>query len=80
MKRSALVGIARRFGEQRQPTIEIPRVDRQRQMLGHGLTMITAAHQRDGRPEGKHLLQMRFPIFDLRSEDRTEIASSRTLS
>ncbi len=52
-----------RLLEQGQPAIEVPSVDRQPQMFPHRLAMISAGHERDRRPERKHLLQkMRLPI------------------
>src|SRR5690242_14322491 len=50
--------------EQREPAVEMLRIDRQRQMVGHRRAMVATGHQRDRRPEGAHPLQMRLPIAD----------------
>ncbi len=64
--------IAGGFCKESEPAVEVPGVDRQRQMLLHGLTVIGAAHQRHRRPKGAHLPQMRLPILDPSGEDRAE--------
>src|SRR4051794_4392296 len=59
-------------GKDLEPTVEMRRVDRQRQMRGHRLTMITATHQRDGRPERAHATEMTFPVLHTAFENRPD--------
>src|SRR3974390_814753 len=58
--------------EQREPAVEVAPIDRQRQILLHRPAMIEAAHQRNGRPERAHALQMQFPVGDARVEHGSE--------
>ena len=58
--------------EQFEPAVEMPGIDRQRQVLGHRRAVIAARHQRDRRPERAHLRQMRLPIPDPGLEDRPQ--------
>src|SRR5690606_18063561 len=41
-------------------------------MSQHGLTLVAAAHQRDGGPERAHRFKVRRPVFNLGFEDRSQ--------
>ena len=47
-----------RLLEQRQPTVEVQWLDRQRKVGLHRLSVVAARHQHDRRPEGAQLGQM----------------------
>ncbi len=58
--------------EEIEPVIEVPGIDWQWQMHAHRLTVVDTTRQHDGRPEGAHALQVRFPVVNARIEDGPE--------
>src|SRR5690606_32325071 len=63
--------IPRGLFEELEPAIEVPRFNWERQVHAHGLAVVDATRQHDGRPEVAHALQVRLPVGDAVVEDGT---------
>src|SRR3569833_1791533 len=55
-----------------EPAIEVLRIDGQRQMQSHRLSLVSPASRHNSRPEITDARKMRLPVLDTRIEDGTD--------
>lgn len=73
IRRAGWAGFAGRIAKQNEPSGKMRARDaRDFCMSQHGLALVATAHQRDGGPERAHGFKMRWPVFNLRFEDRSQ--------